>query len=131
VEGADRPTTRAPTVSRCADYLKIVTARRSPVAYFGEAEVERQLWNVIGNINGNRDYLATLDRDRLKTLIFFMLVSAAVSIKHIGFHEEKEWRVIYLPRANPSKVITSSIEVVAGVRWTPETRQLVKVEPCP
>jgi hypothetical protein len=87
----------------------------SPVAYFGEAEVEQQLWNVIGNINGNRDYLATLDRDRLKTLIFFMLASAAVSIKHIGFHEEKEWRIIYLPRANPSKIITSSIEVLDGV----------------
>ena len=87
----------------------------SPVAYFGEAEVEQQLWNVIGKINANRDYLAALDRDRLKALIFFMLASGAVSIKHIGFHEEKEWRVIYLPRANPSKVITSSTEVVGGV----------------
>jgi hypothetical protein len=44
-----------------------------------------------------------------------MLASGAVSIKHIGFHEEKEWRVIYLPRANPSKMITSSTEVSGGV----------------
>lgn len=87
----------------------------SPVAYFGEAEVEQQLWNVIANIRKDRDYLATLDRERLKTLILFMLASAAVSIKHIGFHEEKEWRVIYFPRANPSKVITSSVETVGGV----------------
>jgi hypothetical protein len=87
----------------------------SPVAYFGEAEVEQQLWNVIGNINHNRNYLAGLDRDRVKTLIFYTLTAAAVSIKHIGFHEEKEWRVIYLPRANPSKVLISSVEVLAGV----------------
>jgi hypothetical protein len=87
----------------------------SPVAYFGEADVEQQLWNVIGNINENRDYLAAFDRDRLKTLILFMLASGAVSIKHIGFREEKEWRVIYFPRANHSKLITYSTEVIGGV----------------
>jgi hypothetical protein len=56
-----------------------------------------------------------VDRDRLKSLIFFILVSAAVSLKHIGFHEEKEWRVIYLPRANQSTVIQWSNEVVGGI----------------
>ncbi len=87
----------------------------SPVAYFGEAEVEQQLWDLIANLNSHHDYLVGFERDRLKTLILFMLASAAVSIKHIGFHEEKEWRIIYFPRANPSKVITSSIETVTGV----------------
>jgi hypothetical protein len=87
----------------------------SPVAYFGVAEVEEQLWNVIRNIAENRDYLVGLGRDRLKAMIFFMLATGAVSIKHFGFLEEKEWRIIYLPRANPSKLITSSTEVVGGV----------------
>src|SRR6202030_2201419 len=32
----------------------------SPVAYFGQAEVEEQLWSVIRNINDNRDYLRTI-----------------------------------------------------------------------
>jgi hypothetical protein len=87
----------------------------SPVAYFDEAEVEQQIFKVICNVADNRDYLTTLDRDRLKALIFFMIASAAVSIKHKGFHEEKEWRLIYLPRANRSNVITSSIEILGGV----------------
>jgi hypothetical protein len=87
----------------------------SPVAYFGQAEVEEHLWRVVHNIRDHRDYRAGIDRDRLKTLIFFMLVSAAVSIKHIGFHEEKEWRVIYLPRANPSALVTASTEVIGGI----------------
>src|SRR5437762_4829055 len=63
-----------------ADGLRVMF---SPVAYFGEADVEQQLWDVIGNIRTNRDYLAGLDRDRIKTLIFFTLASAAASIKHI------------------------------------------------
>ena len=95
-----------------ADGLRVML---SPVAYFGEADVEQQLWDVIGNIRTNRDYLAGLDRDRIKTLIFFTLASAAASIKHIGFTEEKEWRIIYLPRANPSNVIKISVETIAGI----------------
>jgi hypothetical protein len=87
----------------------------SPVAYFGEADVERQLGNIIHNINQNCEYLTSLDRERIKSAIFYTLVSAAVSIKHIGFHEEKEWRVICLPRANPSSVVTYSTEVIGGV----------------
>jgi hypothetical protein len=87
----------------------------SPVAYFGPADVEQQLWNVVRNINENCEYLTTLDRERLKTIVFYTLVSAAVSIKHIGFDEEKEWRVIYLPRANPSDLIKPCTKVLGGV----------------
>jgi hypothetical protein len=87
----------------------------SPVAYFGQAEVEDQLWKIITNINANRDYLAAMDRERLKTIIFFTLASATVSIKHIGFEEEKEWRIVYFPRANPSKIIKSSTETISGI----------------
>src|ERR1700730_16349310 len=61
----------------------------SPVAYFGEAEVEQQLWNIVRNINENCEYLTSLDRERVKAAVFFTLASAAVSIKHIGFPEEK------------------------------------------
>ena len=82
---------------------------------FGQAEIEEQLQLVVRNINDNGDYLRTINRDHLKSIIFMMLVSGAVCIKHIGFQEEREWRVIYLPRANPSPLLTSSTEVIAGV----------------
>jgi hypothetical protein len=87
----------------------------SPVAYFDQIQVEQQLWKVIQNINDNCAYLASLDRDRLKGAIFYTLVSAAVSIKHVGFDEEKEWRVIYLPKANPSDLIKPYTVVLGGV----------------
>jgi hypothetical protein len=83
-------------------------------SYLAATEVEQQLWNVVRNINENCEYLTSLDRERLKTIVFYTLVSAAVSIKHIGFDEEKEWRVIYLPRANPSDLIKPCTKVLGG-----------------
>lgn len=87
----------------------------SPVAYFGYAEVERQMWDVIANIKANKEFLAVLDRERLKRIVLFMLIAASVNLKHIGFAEEKEWRLIYLPDANPSPLIKSSAEVIDGI----------------
>lgn len=87
----------------------------SPVAYFEYAEVEAQLLVIIRSINQNIKFLQTFKPDRLKTIVFFMLVSAAVSLKHKGFLEEKEWRLIYLPQANPSPLIERSVEVIGGI----------------
>jgi len=95
-----------------ADGLNILL---SPVAYFNDKEVEQQFLAVIKNINGNLEFLKTLGRDRLKMLLFYTLASAAVSLKHIGFSEEKEWRVIYFPQVNPSPLISSAIEAVDGI----------------
>jgi len=44
-----------------------------------------------------------------------MLVSSIVCLKHEGFHEEKEWRVIHSPKRTPSPFIDSSIEVISGL----------------
>jgi transcriptional regulator with XRE-family HTH domain len=38
-----------------------------------------------------------------------------VSLKHIGFVEEREWRVIYIPDVNRSELIAPGIEVIGGV----------------
>jgi hypothetical protein len=47
-----------------------------------------------------------------------MLVLLALCLKHKGFSEKKEWRVIYLPHALPSNNLERSIEVVGGVPQT-------------
>jgi hypothetical protein len=86
-----------------------------PVAYEEYPDIEAELLRAVENVRSNTEFLKSIDRDRLKTLIFYFLVCNAVSIKHQGFREEKEWRVIYLPHANPSKLVTSSIEVIGGV----------------
>ena len=87
----------------------------SPVAYFGYEKVEEQLWSVISNVKADAEFLQSLDRERIKSAVFYMLVAAAVSLKHEGFAEEREWRVIYLPDAHPSKHIRRSTKVVEGI----------------
>ena len=43
------------------------------------------------------------------------LLSGVVCLKHEGFHEEREWRAIYAPTRQPSRLMESSTEVVSGV----------------
>jgi hypothetical protein len=49
------------------------------------------------------------------TTVFTTLTSAVICLKHEGFHEEKEWRVIHHPGRMPSPFIDSSVEVISGL----------------
>ncbi len=44
-----------------------------------------------------------------------MLVAGVTCLKHEGFREEREWRAIYSPKRNPSQLMESSTEVLAGI----------------
>jgi hypothetical protein len=90
-------------------------AEMSPVAYFSDQEFARELNAVVANINANREFLRTLDRPTLQWQLHAMLTSAMVCLKHEGFHEEREWRVIHSPARHSAEHIHSSIEVVGGV----------------
>jgi|SRR5579864_8788498 len=89
----------------------------SPVAYLSESGAHAIIDEVVANVSvqTNREYLRTLKREAFVQLIFQMFVSGVVCLKHVGFHEECEWRAIYTPGRWLSSLITSSIEVVAGV----------------
>ena len=87
----------------------------SPVAYLDYNGVEKLMKKIIANVRSNVDFLRTLDRERVKASIFEMLSVTAVSLKHVGFKEEKEWRVIYMPQVRPSNLITWATEVVEGI----------------
>jgi len=86
-----------------------------PVAYHNDARVERELKSVIKNIRDNQEFLRSIDREMFVQSIFSMLVTSVVCLKHEGFREEREWRVIYSPNLRPSPLISPSIEVVGGV----------------
>ena len=87
----------------------------SPVAYLSEAGAHNVLEEVIGNVRDNRGFLQSIGRDALVRLVFMTILSGVLCLKHEGFKEEREWRAIYAPKRWPSRLIESSIEVVAGV----------------
>jgi hypothetical protein len=95
-----------------ADALQLLL---SPVAYFEYDEVEKQIRKVMRNVKANADFIRATNREMVKNVIFSMLITAAVSLKHIGFIEEREWRVIYIPDVHRSNLILPALEVIGGV----------------
>jgi hypothetical protein len=89
-----------------------------PVAYHTAEEVEGELKLVTTNIKNNQEVLRSIDRATLVQFIYFMLMASVVCMKHEGFHEEREWRIIYSPNQRPSQLISRSVEVVGGVPQT-------------
>ena len=51
-------------------------------------------------------------------VVFNMLAAGVTCLKHEGFLEEREWRVIYWPQRSLSPLMESSIEVVGGIPQT-------------
>jgi len=90
-------------------------AELSPVAYFNDFELGLELNKVVANINDNREFLRGLDRQFFRNHLHAMLAGAAICLKHEGFREEKEWRVIHLPGRHSAEHIQSSVKVVGGL----------------
>jgi hypothetical protein len=87
----------------------------SPVEYDPYEKIEARLEQVIRNISANADFLRTFPREHLQSVAFSVLASAAVCVKHVGFEEEREWRIIHMPNFRPSELLTSSLEIVGGI----------------
>ncbi len=103
---------RVPFLSPGADDLHIIF---SPVAYLDEPAVQETIENVIKNIIDKREFICSFDRNQIVANIFTMLYAAVVCLKHPGFHEEIEWRVIHGPNRIPSPLVEHSTEFIAGV----------------
>ena len=87
----------------------------SPVAYLTEKEAHAVIGDVIENIDSNREFLRTVDRQMIVNLVFNTLLAGVTCLKHEGFREEREWRAIYSPKRLMSPLMESSAEVVGGV----------------
>ncbi|MEE9913061.1 MAG: DUF2971 domain-containing protein [Deltaproteobacteria bacterium] len=86
-----------------------------PTAYYSQAKLNEELKKVINNIKNDQDFLASLDDQTIINAIFGMLLLTTVSLKHEGFREEREWRIIYLPEMMPSKLMLHTIETINGI----------------
>lgn len=89
----------------------------SPVAYLGEQQLQTEVYRVVGNIHQHRDFLKSLGREQIVTSLYNMLVAAVTCLKHEGFKEECEWRLIYAPVRWHSQLIAQerSTEDIGGI----------------
>lgn len=70
---------------------------------------------MVANIRANQESLRTIDRPSFRAHLLTMLTSAVVCLKHDGFGEEREWRIIHSPARHSSEYISSLVEVGGGV----------------
>jgi hypothetical protein len=87
----------------------------SPLGYLTSAEVHAGIYEVIESVRNNGDFLRSVDRSLVVTIVFGMLLVGVTCLKHEGFHEEREWRAIYSPKVLPSSLVESSTEIVGGI----------------
>jgi hypothetical protein len=90
----------------------------SPVAYLREEDAHKVMAGVIEKLPGNREFLVSIPREMLVGTVFNMLVGAVTCLKHEGFREEREWRVIYSPDRMASPLMKSFVESVGGIPQT-------------
>lgn len=103
---------RIPWYSGGAELLNVIF---SPVSYLAESEVHAEIDSVLTSAQQNVAFLRSLERTRVVQSIFGMLLAGVTCLKHEGFHEEREWRVIYSPQLSASPLVGSDSECVAGV----------------
>ena len=87
----------------------------SPVAYLKKDEAHAVIEKVVDNIQKNSDFLRSLDRNVIVQMVFTTFLAMVTCLKHEGFREEREWRVIYSPNRLSSPLMEHSTEVIGGV----------------
>ena len=87
----------------------------SPVAYLNKDDVYDEINSVINNVKSNREFLSSIDRTTLLAQVFNMLVAGVTCLKHEGFGEELEWRILYAPKRWPSPLMEYTTEIIGGI----------------
>lgn len=89
----------------------------SPVIYTDANGVKEQLNLITNGILKNTGTIQSMGREAIKGYVFHAFKLAIVSIKHQGFKEEQEWRMVYIPsmEPEPSAIIKKDIRAVNGV----------------
>jgi hypothetical protein len=87
----------------------------SPVAYFTESEIAAQITQIMTSVESNKVLLQSVDRQLVVGSVFMMLLTGTTCLKHEGFLEEREWRVIHQPDWWASPLTLPSSQVINGV----------------
>lgn len=92
-----------------------LNAYTSPVSYLDDKRFRSEFDHLAKNIKKNMGFIHSLGKESVLNLVFHAFRFFALCTKHPGFHEEKEWRIIYSPDLEPSNRIAEDIHSVRGV----------------
>jgi hypothetical protein len=89
-------------------------AYSSPVAYLNQDQFAQEFGTVLEALQSNHDFVRDRGKDAIMNSVFSMMRFAVLCTKHPGFHEEREWRVIYSPRFERSERLVADIQIIHG-----------------
>ena len=84
------------------------------MAYLNDERFNREFATLIDSVESNRDFVQSLGDQIVLNNIFAAFRHAVLGTKHPGFHEEREWRIIYSPSFQKSDRIISTIVSING-----------------
>jgi hypothetical protein len=98
-----------------SDALK---AYSSPVAYLDDEGFGAEYQKLLNSIEQNVDLVKSIGEITTKNYLFNAYRYAILCTKHLGFAEEREWRVVYQPTFERSARIRMDVESINGIPQT-------------
>ena len=86
-----------------------------PMLYLSSAESKEMFRSATDGIIKNEQLLAAQSADDVERWVFHMLYSMPFCLKHPGFREEREWRIVYRPNYAKSDRLKPRMESVSGL----------------
>lgn len=102
-----------------SDALRVYSSK---VNYSNGVEFDSEFRRLIAKLDEIRAVLPAVEKESIINLIFYKFFSLVVCTKHLGFEEEREWRILHHPKMMPSERVNRSIETIRGV-----PQQVIKV----
>ncbi|WP_343546592.1 DUF2971 domain-containing protein [Sphingobium yanoikuyae] len=90
----------------------------TPVLYGDETKFTREFEILVHNLETSMDFLKSVDVDIVSNAMIALLQTSMLGIKHAGFAEEREWRIIHRPIHFPSDHVKARRCTLGG---TPQT----------
>ena len=86
-----------------------------PVKYVAHGGFPEEFEKICSSIEKIEAQIKNSDQGEIIGCLCHAFASIAVSTKHIGFHEEREWRLVAIPSYFGSNNLRSSVETVDGI----------------
>ena len=90
----------------------------SPILYGDPNQFVREFAEAIAYIQTNADFLKSFDPQIISNAATHVLQTAMFSIKHPGFEEEREWRIIHRPYEDSSAAVVPFNVSINGIPQT-------------
>ncbi|MBA4765747.1 MAG: DUF2971 domain-containing protein [Erythrobacter sp.] len=106
----------------------VLKAYSLPVLYLTDAEFTDRIDKALERIEKEIESFRGLDSAAIQHIIFYWLLFLSLGLKHRGFREEVEWRIVYFPDLERSPTIAEEVETIGGI---PQIVQKIPLEDSP